>query len=55
MASGLRLIGVLILVVALAYLGDIPWVVRIGAAAIAIFGAVTAAEYWNVRRLGRQR
>ena len=54
-ASGLRLIGVLVLVVALAYLGDMPWLVKIGAAAIAFFGVVTAAEYWNVWRLGRRR
>jgi membrane protein implicated in regulation of membrane protease activity len=49
--SGLRLVGFLLLVGAVAYVFGVLWLTKLGGIGAGFFALVTSLEYWNVRRL----
>ena len=53
--SGLNLVGALSLVAMASALLHVWWLAELGAMAAVFFLAVTALEYWNVRRLERKQ
>lgn len=52
--SGLRLVGLLLLVVIGAFFFRVLWLAKLVGAAAGFFTLVTLLEYWNVRRLKRR-
>jgi len=53
--SGIRLVGLLLLVVVGAFFFGVSWLAKLGGATAGFFTLVTLLEYWNVRRLKGKR